>query len=123
MCKEADIIAACKRYLVMAQQQGLLAFRRINVSPVIRNDRFGRKVFSKNPEMAGLSDFIVWVKGGRTVCFECKTKRGKLSDAQEAFYQELLHVGHVFHIIRSLDEMIFWLDHYGATHFSNRRQT
>jgi hypothetical protein len=122
MTKEADVISACKRYLTTLQTQGQVVFTRINVGPVL-HQKGGRQFFRKNHDMRGLSDFIVWLKNGPTLAVECKSDDGDLRDEQEAFRDNLIRIGHKYHVVRSLDDLIAVLKIYELDHFSNRRTT
>lgn len=52
----------------------------------------------------GCQDFTVFMPGGRTVCIECKAKDGKMKDAQLSWKAEMEKLGHVIHIVRSMEE-------------------
>lgn len=52
----------------------------------------------------GAPDFVVAMPHGRTVWIECKSATGKPTRAQCSNITQLLHLGHVVHIVRSQKE-------------------
>ena len=52
----------------------------------------------------GEPDFTILADGGRVLFVECKTRSGKLSPAQAALKFHAEKLGHMIHIVRSLEE-------------------
>ncbi len=55
---------------------------------------------------AGCQDFTIFRPGGKTLCVECKSKNGKLSEAQSGWAHEMGRLGHRVHVVRSMDEFL-----------------
>lgn len=55
---------------------------------------------------AGAPDFTIQLPAGRTLCVECKTKSGKLSEAQRNWAHKAKALGHTVHVVRSLAEFL-----------------
>lgn len=53
----------------------------------------------------GTADFIILADGGRTFCFECKSKAGKLRPEQSAWAAWADRLGHKFAVVRSIEEV------------------
>lgn len=101
---EAVILRHCTQVLALCRNARLLAFRRINVSPVIRGGGKQKLRFSKN-EMSGFSDLIVFLPGGVTLFIELKTQEGTQSDDQIEFESDICPFGHRYHVVRSAPEL------------------
>lgn len=54
--------------------------------------------------VAGFPDLIVWMPGGRIAFMECKTAKGRLSEAQHREIQQLRKDGFAVAVVRSVDE-------------------
>lgn len=54
--------------------------------------------------VAGFPDLIVWMPGGRIAFMECKTAKGRLSEAQHREIQQLRQDGFAVAVVRSVDE-------------------
>lgn len=52
----------------------------------------------------GEPDFIVLADAGRCWHIECKTRAGKLSQAQQAMAAHYRKLGHAYHVIRSIED-------------------
>ena len=52
----------------------------------------------------GEPDFVVLAHGSQLRMIECKSKNGKLSQAQQAFIAHARRNGHVVHVVRSMEE-------------------
>jgi hypothetical protein len=98
-----------KRFLEYQERLGVLCFVRINVSPTLRGG-----TFSPNREMAGMPDFMVWLRGGPTICLEAKAPKGAQRPSQKAFEQKLQRVGHRYHLVRGTGEFLYLLASYGV---------
>jgi hypothetical protein len=110
--RERDVLAQVKNLLQIHKNRGNLVFRRLNVGAKLRNVR-GQAIFTANTEMVGLPDLLVWIKNGPVLCWEVKAPRGKLSEGQLGFQDEIYGVNHAYDVIRSLDEAIAILKSYG----------
>lgn len=56
--------------------------------------------------VAGVSDLILLAPNGITYLIELKDDKGKQSDHQKAFQQQAESLGHIYVVIRSLQEFI-----------------
>lgn len=54
----------------------------------------------------GESDFVILADNGGLFLVECKTRTGKLSTAQQALKAHAEKLGHVVHVVRSMDEFL-----------------
>lgn len=52
----------------------------------------------------GCPDFIIFLDGGKTLCVECKTAKGKLSREQSGVAMLLKISGHKHDVVRSFPE-------------------
>ena len=57
----------------------------------------------KATNQPGTPDFIIYGPAGYVLSVECKTATGRLSKEQTNFKREVEALGHVYHIVRSLD--------------------
>jgi hypothetical protein len=60
----------------------------------------------KSTIQKGASDFTIFMPGGRTLCLECKSKGGKLSQDQLIWRHEMGLLGHPVHEVRSMDDFV-----------------
>lgn len=89
--------------------------------PVLRGQ--GKKKFATpNTDMLGMTDLMVFLKGGKTLHIECKSEKGVLSLYQKAWREDLTEMGHEYHIVRCLDELIEILSAHGITTWAFPRQ-
>ena len=61
-------------------------------------------VKSTGINLAGWPDLMVFLKGGKTVFIEMKTKRGKLGERQAYWLNELKDLGFTTAVCRSAEE-------------------
>ena len=54
----------------------------------------------------GEPDFVILADGGRVLFIECKSRTGKLSPAQAALKHHAEKLGHLVHVVRSLEEFL-----------------
>lgn len=54
----------------------------------------------------GEPDFLILCQGGKQLLVECKSRKGKLSPAQQAIKHHASTLGHTVHVVRSMDEFI-----------------
>lgn len=54
----------------------------------------------------GVPDFVVLADKGRTFLIECKSKTGKMTPEQEGFMRMAAMNGHVYDVVRSLQEFL-----------------
>lgn len=87
--EEAKLHAAIKDY---CRQKGWIAFHGAMSKATHRTK--------------GEPDFIIAADHGRTLYVECKTKTGKLSAAQVAICAQVEHLGHRYHVVRSMREFL-----------------
>lgn len=53
----------------------------------------------------GAQDFTIFMPNGRTLCLECKSKTGKLSDKQRIWAKEMEMLGHTVYEVKSMDDV------------------
>jgi len=99
--RESQILSAIINYLQYAQNRKELYFVRENTGAVMgqsgRYIRFGKR---------GISDLIVYFKGGRTEFWEVKNEKGRLENSQKEFKEFIEELGFIYRIIRSVDDII-----------------
>ena len=93
--RESQILSAIINYLQYAQNRKELYFVRENTGG--RYIRFGKR---------GISDLIVYFKGGRTEFWEVKNEKGRLENSQKEFKEFIEELGFIYRIIRSVDDII-----------------
>lgn len=54
----------------------------------------------------GEPDFTILCDGGKLLMVECKTRVGKLSIAQQAMAAHARKLGHMIHVVRSMEEFL-----------------
>ena len=96
---ENDVLQAVCEYLAYKQ----IFFWRVNQVPVWNNDA---QAFRRMPKWSrrGVPDIIA-VINGRFIGIECKTKKGKQSDGQVQFQQDLEKAGGVYWVVRGIDSI------------------
>lgn len=52
----------------------------------------------------GAPDFVIAIPDAKTLYVECKDREGKLSQDQMEFKKKIEMLGHMFHVVRSMDE-------------------
>lgn len=114
---EAQVLRDCNVLLTYFRHRGYLTFKRINVGAIIHSDRRGIH-FRKNP-MAGMADLMVFLHkefGGHVLHIEAKAPaRGKLSDVQKAWRDELAAIGHeTYYEVTSQQALVGILKLYGV---------
>lgn len=98
---EKEIQSQILLLLKILQNCNQLAYYRVANGPVIAGNKF-HKVFKKNPS-PGLPDIIVLLPNGKTLWAEVKRpKIGVLSEAQEAFKETCVKLGHYHYIWTSV---------------------
>jgi len=76
---------------------------------VWRNNSGALKDETKRPVFfgkVGSSDILGLLPGGRFICVECKSKKGKLSEKQKDFLAEVERLGGLAIVARSVDDVI-----------------
>lgn len=111
------MLAQCKCLLRELEGFGLLTFKRITVSGIPRGTG-SRKFYSKNTDMQGMSDLLVFLPGGKTLHVECKATKGKLSPDQKAWEATLTRYGHPYAVVRHPHDLQRLLMVYGVQHWS-----
>jgi Holliday junction resolvase-like predicted endonuclease len=59
----------------------------------------------------GEPDFIILADGGKMIMVECKSRSGKLSNAQQAIAVHAEKLGHRVYMVRSLQEFLGAVNH------------
>lgn len=115
---ESVVLAQCKALLNALKIQGKLTYRRIHSVAIPRGDftkGFGR--FSKNKDMEGISDLVIFLPAGTTLWVELKRsdeKKGKQDDAQIRFQKEIEAHGHHYRIARNVGQLETILQAFGV---------
>lgn len=98
--EESCLIKACLEYLQLA---GFIAIRN-NTGLIVLKEENGSRAVKMG--FRGASDIIACGPDGRFVAIECKTPKGKLTDAQRDFLESVKSRGGHALIVRSTDELI-----------------
>lgn len=74
-----------------------------------------------------MPDLMLWTRGvkneeggyhpGYMLCIELKSNKGRLSPAQEQFGNDLTDMGHIYRVVRSLQQFCALLREAGITHW------
>lgn len=67
----------------------------------------------------GEPDFVILADGGRVLFVECKSRAGKLSPAQAALKFHAEKLGHMVHLVRSMEEFFAVVNRTDGTHATN----
>lgn len=102
MNQETGIQQAIIQYLQILENQGKLYFIRNNTGQFKGFDCQGRQKYLKFGKK-GTSDLIVFLPG-RTIFMEVKTEKGKMSESQVDFAEQITKLGYQYRIVRSVDE-------------------
>jgi len=106
MRSEKHIKKACLDYLRTLENQGLITWvDRLN-SGKFYIRRIARKGRLINGCRAGTPDSYVILNDGRMLWIEYKAKDGKITQYQHDFARMVTGVGHLYLVIRSLDELM-----------------
>ena len=105
--RESATQYAIKQYLEIMEAQGKVVYIKNN-SGAFKTDsgsfyRMGRP---------GSSDFIVAVRGGVTLWLEVKTAKTKQNENQLAFQTNIEKLGHIYKVVRSVDEVVSIIKQY-----------
>jgi hypothetical protein len=80
--------------------KGIFAWRNNSGGvPVDGGKRFVRFGYPGSPDILGI------LPGGKMLCVETKSAKGKLSEAQEAFRGYVERAGGVYVVVRSLEDL------------------
>jgi hypothetical protein len=96
MTAEGAVVKACLDYLKL---RGAYVWR--NNTGALR-DKKNRPVFFGK---TGSSDILGVLPGGRFIAVECKAPKGRLSDRQIAFLNEIERMGGVAVVAKSVDDI------------------
>lgn len=115
--REAVLLAQTKHHLRRLRNMGALTYRRIHVMPVMRSGRNGRKFATPNTDMAGMPDWMIFLREGKTLHVELKTAKGRQTPHQAAWQEELTRLGHDYYVIRSMDAFLEMLAYHGIARY------
>jgi hypothetical protein len=109
--RETGIVASCLAYLrlrrVPAWRNNTGAARYTNAAGRARLVRYGTP---------GAADVLgVLPPGGRLLCIECKTKGGRLTEAQQAFLRNVERAGALCLVVTDLSDLQRALDLEGVS--------
>jgi hypothetical protein len=108
---ERAILSACRQIARLHEGAGRLICIRISNSGVMHG---GGKRMAPNPEMLGITDLVLLLKSGPTLWVELKADDGRLSPGQVAFRERLTRVGHIYRVVKSVEEFESLLSEYGV---------
>lgn len=108
---ERAILSACRQIARLHEAAGRLVCIRISNGGVIQQG--GRRMIP-NPEMLGITDLVLLLRGGTTLWVEMKAEDGRQSEGQQAFQRRISRVGHKYHVARSVEEFEALLSEYGV---------
>lgn len=112
---EGVVLNHCKALLSALKIQGKLNYRRIHSVAIPRGDfTRGQGRFSKNKDMEGISDVVIFLPAATTLWVELKSDTGRLSPAQERFKNEIEVLGHHYRIARSVSQLETILQTFGV---------
>jgi hypothetical protein len=92
---------------------------------LLRNSAL-RKIFHALGVRSGATDLIIPISGGRTIWLELKYGKGKMSEDQVNFRDDLIRLGHIHHVIEAdngvdaEEKMMVILKQYGVETFKSR---
>jgi hypothetical protein len=97
---EKDVLKQVIQYLKLKK---LKVFRMNSGSfPLIRKD--GSSGFARGHEK-GTADVLAFTPTGSTLWVEVKSPTGKVSPEQAAFGKEMEHMGHIYIVARSIEDL------------------
>jgi hypothetical protein len=96
MTPEGAIVKECLEYL---QLRGIYAYRQ-NTGAAVYQGRDGKKRMVKFGKR-GASDIVGVMPGGRFIVVECKAAKGRLSEYQEQFLNDIKRMGGLAIVARS----------------------
>lgn len=100
--KESQVVRDCKWLLSNLRAFNRLLYRTIHV-PIARETDYVQK--QRAFEMAGIEDLQIYLPGGKILHVEFKSSSGRQREAQKTWEKDLKEIGHVYKIIRSVEEM------------------
>lgn len=99
-----------QQILEYLQFKGIFCWRNaVGSREVIRNGKKKVYMFGKK----GISDILGVMPDGRFLAIEVKTKKGKTSQYQTMFLNDVANMGGVAFVARSIDDVDFFFKHYG----------
>lgn len=112
--RESTIQTQSIYILRVLQRQGRLLYRRIHTTGVPRKIQ-GRIVLTKNKEMEGMTDTLVFLPGKRVIHPEFKRPSGgRLSAAQIEWRDSLERLGHVHVVVKNVNDLLVALQKEGV---------
>lgn len=108
---EAEIKRACAQLLTMYQEKGRLIYQRNNSFFGGFERSNGSRGFIRN-NTPGAPDFYIFMRGGKTIHLELKRGKGKQSEEQKTWQKNCELLGHIYAVIRGVDELQKIIDIY-----------
>jgi len=96
---EGAVVRTCLDYL---QLRGILAWRNNTVGVYDQT----AKRYRTNAGRNGIADILGCLPGGRFLAIECKAGKGHLSPAQIEFQHDIIEMGGLHIVARSVDDLI-----------------
>jgi hypothetical protein len=97
---EGAVVKVCLEYLAL---RGIYAYRQ-NTGAAEYQNKTGKKRFVRYGK-PGASDIVGLLPGGRFIAVECKAPRGRLSELQAAFLQDIERMGGLAVVARSVEDL------------------
>ena len=97
--KESQLQSAIEDMLKIYEKVKSLIYIKNNSGATKVGDSFIR--FGK----AGSPDFLVFLKGGRTLHLECKVGKNRQTANQKAYQQQCEKLGHIYQVVKSIKEV------------------
>jgi hypothetical protein len=101
--KEADLQRAAAQFLMLCAPAGEVTWRHVP-NGGLRAPRTAGFLKASGVK-AGVADFHLTLRGGRTAWIELKTATGRQSPEQRAFQAAEEAIGALYAVVRSLDEL------------------
>ncbi len=97
---EKQIQTAIEQYLGILEKRKLLVYIKNNSGGLkTENGSFIR--FGK----AGSPDFLLFLTGGQTIHLEIKTPKGRLSESQKRYQDQVEALGHQYMVVRNVNDL------------------
>lgn len=112
--REANLVRGVKELLTLLKKGKELTFRRVHTVGVPRGTFLGKVRFGKNTDMAGMADFLVFIKDGPVLSIECKGTTTRQTPAQKDWQEELISLGHHYFTVKTLEEVLEILNRFGV---------
>jgi hypothetical protein len=101
---------ALQKSIVKAARQ--LGFLVVMINNAAKRDYKQTAYLKSMGMLPGASDLAIIGRNGWVYWLEVKTPKGKMSETQYDFREEVERCGHVYHVVRSIDEAVAYLQEW-----------